>query len=63
MDKNIEPSACPDCGCEDITADYPDQNGNSLDRIVVCEGCGYRWIESFTFHEWEALEDILEKEE
>lgn len=64
MNRNTEPKVCPNCGSSQITADNATQNSDSLDRFVVCEECGYGWIESFTFHEWIPVgeTDILKEE-
>lgn len=51
-----DPSKCPKCGSENMTADHFQEEDEAW-RNVWCEDCGHKWIEVYVFDHCEDYSD------
>ena len=54
--KNLEPTKCPHCKSENITADRFETDAGEAWRNVSCDDCGFECMETFVFKSWEPAE-------
>lgn len=44
------PYFCPYCHSKDLSGDSYNAEGNTIDQIVTCGGCGEQWQDVFTLN-------------
>ncbi len=42
------PGSCPKCKSGNITGDSFEANDNKVWQTVICEDCGFKWMDEFT---------------